>query len=52
VADDLAAGRLHIVPIPELNLKRELKAIWVGGRIPPAGTTRDLLSHITSRGAH
>lgn len=50
VADDLAAGRLHIVPIPELNLKRELKAIWVGGRIPPAGTTRDLLSHITSRG--
>jgi DNA-binding transcriptional LysR family regulator len=51
VADDVAAGRLRIVPVPELNLKRELKAIWIGGRVPPAGTIRDLISHITSRDA-
>jgi DNA-binding transcriptional LysR family regulator len=31
VADDVAAGRLRIVPVPELNLRRELKAIWIGG---------------------
>jgi DNA-binding transcriptional LysR family regulator len=51
VADDVAAGRLRIVPIPELDLSRELRAIWVGGRIPPAGAIRDLLRHITSRDA-
>jgi DNA-binding transcriptional LysR family regulator len=51
VADDVAAGRLRIVPVPELDLKRELRAIWVGGRVPPAGAIRDLLSHITSRDA-
>ena len=47
VADDVAAGRLRTVSVPELNLKRELNAIWVGGRTPPAGVIRDLLSHIT-----
>lgn len=51
VVDDVAAGRLHIVPVPELNLRRELKAIWIGGRVPPAGMIRDLISHITSRDA-
>jgi DNA-binding transcriptional LysR family regulator len=51
VADDVAAGRLRIVPVPELDLRRELRAIWVGGRVPPAGAIRDLLSHITSRDA-
>ncbi len=51
VADDLAIGRLRTVAVPELNLKRELRAIWVGGHTPPAGTARDLLSHITSQTA-
>jgi len=51
VVDDLAAGRLRAVAVPELNLKRDLRAIWVGGRVPPAGAVRDLLSHITSRAA-
>ncbi|WP_343598968.1 LysR family transcriptional regulator [Mycobacterium sp.] len=46
VADDLAVGRLRAVAIPELNLRRELRAIWVGGRTPPAGAIRALLSHI------
>jgi DNA-binding transcriptional LysR family regulator len=48
VADDLAIGRLREVNIPELNLRRQLRAIWVGGRTPPAGALRDLLSHIIS----
>jgi DNA-binding transcriptional LysR family regulator len=51
VADDVAVGRLCTVAVPELNLRRELRAIWVGGRIPPAGAVRDLLAHITSRAA-
>ena len=51
VADDLAIGRLREVTIPGLNLRRELRAIWVGGRTPPAGAVRDLLSHITSTAA-
>jgi DNA-binding transcriptional LysR family regulator len=51
VADDLAVGRLRAVTVPELNLRRELQAIWVGGRTPPAGAVRDLLSHITSADA-
>jgi DNA-binding transcriptional LysR family regulator len=49
VADDLAIGRLRTVAVPELDLRRELRAIWVGGRTPPAGAARDLLVHITSR---
>jgi DNA-binding transcriptional LysR family regulator len=51
VADDVGAGRLRTVSVPELNLRRELNAIWVGGRTPPAGVIRDLLSHITTRDA-
>jgi DNA-binding transcriptional LysR family regulator len=49
VADDLAIGRLHAINIPELDLRRKFRAIWIGGRNPPAGAIRDLLSHITSR---
>ncbi|GFG75956.1 LysR family transcriptional regulator [Mycobacterium botniense] len=49
VADDLAIGRLRAVSVPELNLRRQLRAIWVGGRTPPAGAIRDLLSHIRTR---
>jgi DNA-binding transcriptional LysR family regulator len=50
VADDLAVGRLRAIAIPELNLRRQLQAIWVGGRTPPAGVARDFLSHISSTG--
>jgi len=46
VADDLAVGRLRSVEVPELDLRRDLRAIWMGGRTPPAGAARDLLSHI------
>lgn len=51
VADDLAVGRLRLVEVPELDLHRELRAIWTGGRTPPAGAVRDLLSHIGSTGS-
>lgn len=51
VADDLALGRLRAIEVPELNLRRKLRAIWVGGRTPPAGAIRDLLSHTSGTGA-
>jgi len=51
VADDLAIGRLRTVAVPELDLRRELRAIWVGGRTPPVGIARDLLTHITNHAA-
>jgi DNA-binding transcriptional LysR family regulator len=49
VADDLAVGRLRAITINEVDLRRTFRAIWVGGRTPPAGAVRDLVSHITSR---
>jgi DNA-binding transcriptional LysR family regulator len=51
VADDLAIGRLRTVAVPELDLRRQLWAIWVGGRAPAAGVARDLLTHIVSHAA-
>lgn len=48
VADDLAGGRLRAVPVRDLNLRRALRAIWMGRQTPPAGAVRDLLSHIGS----
>jgi molybdate transport repressor ModE-like protein len=49
VADDLASRRLRRVLVAGLDLHRSLRAIWLGGRIPPAGAARDLLGHIASR---
>lgn len=48
VVDDLSAGRLHLVEVAELNLRRDLRAVWPGARTPPAGAVRDLLAHIGS----
>lgn len=48
VADDLAVGRLCPVAVSGLDLHRDLRAIWVGGRTPPAGAVRDLLSHLAA----
>jgi len=45
VADDLASGRLHAITIPGLDLRRKIRAIWVGGRTPPA-SIRGVLDHI------
>ena len=49
VADDIAAHRLHRVPVADLNLRRALRAIWIGGNLPPTGAARDLLAHVTAR---
>nr|WP_243757852.1 LysR substrate-binding domain-containing protein [Allobranchiibius sp. GilTou38] len=48
VGDDVAAGRLAAVRIADLDLRRDLRAIWVGGRTAPAGAARDMLAHIAS----
>src|SRR5215472_1507357 len=48
VAEDLAAGRLAAIQIPELDLRRTLYAIWNGTPSPPAGPVRDLIAHILS----
>jgi DNA-binding transcriptional LysR family regulator len=46
VSDDLAVGRLRAITLSQLDLRRELRAIWVGGTTPPAGAIRIFLSHI------
>jgi hypothetical protein len=49
VAGDLSAGRLAEIHIPELDLRRTLRAIWDGAANPPAGAARELVAHILSR---
>lgn len=51
VADDVAAGRLAVVAVCGLDLRRTLRAIWQGPRLPPAGAARDLITHILARGS-
>lgn len=46
VSDDIAMGRLRVIPVDGLDLRRDLRAVWLGGRTPPAGAVRDLLGHI------
>lgn len=46
VTDDLELGRLRAVDVAGLDLRRSLRAVWIGARTPPAGAVRDLLSHI------
>jgi DNA-binding transcriptional LysR family regulator len=43
VADDLTAGRLLVVPIGGLDLRRDLRAVWRGPPQLAAGAARDLL---------
>jgi DNA-binding transcriptional LysR family regulator len=49
VTDDLTAGRLRNITVPGLDLRRQFRTIWRGGRTPPAGGVRCLLFHIGSR---
>ena len=44
--DDLRSGRLREVAVDGLDLRRELRAVWTGPRVPPAGALRALLGHI------
>jgi DNA-binding transcriptional LysR family regulator len=48
VSDDIALGRLRVVPVAGLDLRRDLRAVWLGGRTPPAGAVRNMLGHIES----
>lgn len=48
VTDDLTHGRLRAVAVADLDLRRDLRAIWMGGQNPPAGAARDLLHHIAT----
>ncbi|MCX4469478.1 LysR family transcriptional regulator [Micromonospora sp. NBC_01655] len=52
VGDDLRSGRLRQVALAGLDLHRELRAVWTGGRTPPAGAVRTLLTHIGALAAH
>ena len=47
VTDDLRAGRLHRIVVPGLDLRRDLRAVWLGPPVPPAGAVRRLLAHIS-----
>ncbi|MBE7161345.1 MAG: LysR family transcriptional regulator [Williamsia herbipolensis] len=49
VADDVAMGRLVVVPVVGLDLHRPLRAVWIGATQPPAGPARDLVEHIGRR---
>jgi DNA-binding transcriptional LysR family regulator len=51
VREDLARGQLVSVRVGELELRRSLRAVWLGDRQPPAGAARDLIGHITSHPA-
>jgi len=44
VADDLASGRLVAVRTTGVDLRRELRAVWVGADTPPPGPARDLIA--------
>ena len=49
VSDDLASGRLARVSVVGIDLRRALRAVWVGSRVPPAGAARDLLGHVANK---
>lgn len=49
LADDLATHRLRRVELTGVDLHRDLRAVWVGPRQPPAGAVRSLIAHIMSR---
>lgn len=51
LADDLATHRLRRVPLADIDLHRDLRAVWIGPRRPPAGAVRSLIDHIASRPA-
>lgn len=48
VADDLASGRLVAVRTAGLDLRRDLRAVWVGGESLPPGPARDLIAIVRS----
>ncbi len=49
VVEDLGAHRLARVPVVGLDLRRALRAIWIGNATPPPGPARDLIGHVLRR---
>ncbi|MBN9620737.1 MAG: LysR family transcriptional regulator [Actinobacteria bacterium] len=49
LADDLTAGRLKEIAVSDVDLRRTLRAVWVGSKTPPAGATRDLIALAATR---
>ncbi|MGC5248145.1 LysR family transcriptional regulator [Gordonia sp. DT219] len=47
VRDDLGR-RLVAVPLADLDLRRALRAVWIGGRHPAAGAAREFLTHVAA----
>ena len=43
--DDIGR-RLVTVPVESLDLRRDLRAVWLGGAEPEAGPARDFLTHV------
>jgi DNA-binding transcriptional LysR family regulator len=48
---DLRAGRLRRVPIGGIDLRRSLRAVWLGPKVPPPGAVRDFLAFVVSNAA-
>jgi DNA-binding transcriptional LysR family regulator len=48
VSDDIASRRLVRIAVLDLDLRRALRAVWIGPRTPPAGAARDLVAHISA----
>ncbi|MFI6346338.1 LysR family transcriptional regulator [Streptomyces sp. NPDC050560] len=48
---DLRDGRLHRIPIDGIDLRRSLRAVWLGPKVPPSGAVRDFLTFVTSQAA-
>jgi DNA-binding transcriptional LysR family regulator len=49
VADDLLTGRLSEVPVADLDLRRDLHAVWTGPRAPRSVAARELLQAVGER---
>ncbi|HWI42239.1 MAG TPA: LysR family transcriptional regulator [Nocardioides sp.] len=49
VREDLATGRLVQVTVTDLDLTRQLHAVWKGGAHPPEGPARDLVAWAAQR---
>jgi DNA-binding transcriptional LysR family regulator len=51
VRENVAAGRLAVIRVPDLDLRRRLRAVWAGAAQPPAGPVRDLVAVAIRLGA-
>ncbi len=49
VSEDVRTGRLARIDVADLDLRRALRAVWLGPAKPPAGAGRDLVAHIQAQ---